>query len=243
VPKVVGEIVVVFQHQKNLLFLIKMEQIEKSFGDCTLSYLEDSFGLRPINDCTHLDKWLNEQCEINSIEQDELTLLQALLRHNVLHWNEQELSLHFIGPIFSLARFISLDLKYNLFAERTIEAVVHNHVNEPIRLFGKPDGLIATGYREPKTPFFAFQEYKKHKEPNGEPEGQCLSALLAGQSINQNLYQPMYGCIVAGQNWYFLTLVDKEYCISPAYSALTTEIFFIFKALKNLKAVVIELSK
>jgi hypothetical protein len=219
-----------------------MEKIEKAFGDCTLSYLEDNFGLRPISDCSHLNDWLQANHDADISEKSELSLLQALLRHNVLHWNEQELSLHFIGPMFSLARFISLDFKFNLFAERAIEANVPNFEGTQVRLFGKPDGLLATGYREPKTPFFAFQEYKKHKEPNGEPEGQCLAALLAGQYINNKPQQTMYGCIVSGQNWYFMTLVGTSYCISPAYSALTNEAFFIFSALKELKEIVIKLS-
>ena len=226
-----------------IAFLFKgMEIIEKSFNECTLSYLEDNFKIRPVTSCENLDKWLQENITLDETEKSELGLLQTLLRHNVLHWNEQELSIHCIGPMFSLARFISLELKYNLFAERSIEATIPDVNERPVRLFGKPDGLVATGYREPKTPYFAFQEYKKHKEPNGEPEGQCLAALLAGQHINQNPNQTMYGCVVSGQNWYFLTLIGKEYCISPAYSALTNEIFFIFKALKNLKEIVRELT-
>ncbi len=215
-----------------------MEKIDKAFGDCTLSYLEDNFGLRPVTDCLHLNAWLYAPIDVDATEKSEISLLQSLLRHNVLHWNEQELSLHFIGPIFSLARFISLDLKFNLFAERAIEAVVTNVDKQEVRLFGKPDGLVATGYREPKTPFFAFQEYKKHKEPNGEPEGQCLAALLAGQYINKKPQHVMYGCVVSGQNWYFMTLFGNDYCISPAYSALTDESFFIFNALKSLKEIV-----
>lgn len=219
-----------------------MNKIEKPFGDCTLSYLEDNFGLRQVMDCSILDAWLYAKLNIDTTEKNELNLLQSLLRHNVLHWNEQELSLHFIGPMFSLARFISLDLKFNLFAERPIEASITNLEGMVVRLFGKPDGLVATGYREPKAPFFAFQEYKKHKEPNGEPEGQCLAALLAGQYITNKPQQPMYGCIVSGQNWYFLTLIGTDYCISPAYSALTDEVLFIFKALKALKEIVKKLT-
>jgi hypothetical protein len=219
-----------------------MEKIEKTFGDCTLSYLEDNFGLRPVRSSAILQNWLSASVELNDLEKRDLTFFQELLIDNSLHWNEQELALHFIGPLFSLAHFISPDYKFNLFAERSIEALVPNVKGEEVRLFGKPDGILASGHREPKTPYFSFQEYKKHKEPNGEPEGQCLAALLAGQYINPTPHQTMYGCVVAGQNWYFLILVDKEYCISPAYSALTDEVFVIFNALKELKRIVIKLT-
>ena len=212
--------------------------MEKPFNECTLSYLEDSFGIRPVRSSAILQNWLSTSSELNSLEKRDLLFFQELLIDNSLHWNEQELALHFIGPLFSLAHFISTDYKFNLFAERSIEAIITNINGDAVRLFGKPDGILASGHREPKIPYFAFQEYKKHKEPNGEPEGQCLAALLAGQEINGSTTQTMYGCVVAGQNWYFITLVGKEYCISPAYSALTDEVFLIFNALKALKVIV-----
>ncbi len=215
-----------------------MEILEKPFSECTLSYLEDTFEIRPTRSMAELKSWLDADILLNDAEKRDILFFQDGLIDNVVHWNEQELALHFIGPLFSLAHFLGDDFKYNLFAERPISAVVPGFQNQNIRLFGKPDGLIASGYREPKMPYFAFQEYKKHKEPNGEPEGQCLAALLAGQVINQNTQQTMYGCVVAGQNWYFITLIGKNYCISPAYSALTDEVFFIFKALKSLKKIV-----
>ena len=216
-------------------------EFQKSFTDCTLIYLEKNFGLRPTPDCSELDSWLKNDLSTTKFENDELELLQALLKHNVMHWNEQELSLHVIGPMLSLARFISLDLKYNLFAERFISATVENLAHEAILLSGKPDGILATGYREPESPIFALTvrfdaRYKKEIDPNGQPAGQVLAAMLVAQSINQ-LVEPIYGCYIIGQNWYFLTLIGKHYCISPAYSALTNEILMIFKALKALNEI------
>jgi hypothetical protein len=80
--------------------------MEKAFKDCTLVYLEKTFGLRAASGCNELESWLNNDIKLSHSEKDEIALLQSLLKHNVLHWNEQELSLHFIGPMFSLARFI-----------------------------------------------------------------------------------------------------------------------------------------
>jgi hypothetical protein len=211
--------------------------MEKSFKDCTLIYLEKTFGLRATTECAELDQWLNNDSQLIASQKDEISLLQSLLKHNVLHWNEQELSLHFIGPLFSLARFISVELRYNIFAERAIEANVESTKLGNIRLYGKPDGIVASGYREPETPFFSFQEYKKELDPDGQPAGQVLAAMLVGQELSESAF-PIYGCYVIGQNWHFVTLVGKKYCISPAYSALTNEISFIFKALLGLKTIV-----
>jgi hypothetical protein len=74
-----------------------------------------------------------------------------------------------------------------------------------VLLFGKPDEMIASGYREPEAPFFCFQEYKRETDPNGDPIGQLLAAMLVGQALNPPK-QPMYGCYVIGCDWYFVTL-------------------------------------
>ena len=72
--------------------------------------------------------------------------LRDLLTQNVTAWNEQELSLQFIGPILTMVRFSEF-YRFNLFAQRHIEAVVVD-----IELGGEPDTIIATGYREPEIP-------------------------------------------------------------------------------------------
>ena len=150
------------------------------------------------------------------------------MRFNVNSWNEQELNMHFIGPIFSLINFSSK--KYNLFAQRSISGVV-----EDWRLFGSPDGIVASGRRTPKIPFFAFSEYKREKNPKGEPEAQPLAAMRVGQTLNEDPSQPIYGCYVIGHDWYFMLLQCKEYAITRDYSAITDDVYDIFKMLKALK--------
>jgi hypothetical protein len=84
-----------------------MEAQEKSLGDCTLVYLEKSFGLRQVNQLDTLDTWFNGGTtqELTQAETLTLPIFQQLLTTNVTSWNEQDLSLHFIGPIFSLVNF------------------------------------------------------------------------------------------------------------------------------------------
>lgn len=69
--------------------------------------------------------------------------------------------MHFIGLVFSIVNFSSE--QFNLFAHRPIEAEV-----EDWTLYGSPDGMIASGRRAPKLPFFAFSEYKRQKNPKDE---------------------------------------------------------------------------
>ena len=175
-----------------------MAKKEKAFRECTLDFLEDTFGLDQIKTLPSLTYWLNEDAPISSHEEIQLRHLQALLEFNVHDWNEQELDMNFIGPVFSLVNFSSK--QYNLFAERRIEAEVGDW-----QLFGFPDNMVASGRRRPKLPYFAFQEYKKQKDPKGDPAAQALAAALVGQTLNQNK-QAMYGCYVIGHDWYFFTL-------------------------------------
>ena len=183
--------------------------------------------------------WLQTEVPLSTREHETLRDFQELLILNSDAWNEQELSLNFIGPVFALARF-SDPYRYNLFSERKIGAVIPRGEDD-IELSGEPDGIIATGYREPKIPMFAFSEYKRELDPTGDPVGQTLAAMLVGQALDERS-KPLYGCYVVGHDWRFLVLEDKQYTISQDYSAITNEIFDIFRILKALKLIVIELT-
>jgi len=205
---------------------------EKSFRDCTLKFLEKTFNLEEVKALPAMDKWLAMAVDISDFERQQLIHLREILDFNVHDWNEHELDSHFIGPIFTLVNYSSK--KFNHFAQRDLEGTV-----DGVRLFGKPDGLIASGRREPETPFFAFQEYKRLLDPNGDPAGQALAAMLVGQRLDEPP-KPLYGCYVVGHDWRFLVLDGDEYTISQDFSAITDEIFDIVRILKSLKMIVIE---
>lgn len=212
----------------------KKASTEKSFKECTLRYLDKVFALEQVRTLPALEQWMSAPADISDIERHQLAHMRNVLEFNVHDWNEHELDSRFIGPIFTLVDYSST--KFNHFAQRDIEGCVAG-----IRLFGKPDGIIATGRREPEKPFFAFQEYKRKLDPHGDPAGQALAAMLVGQSLDTNA-KPLYGCYVIGQDWQFMVLEEKQYAISQDFSAITDEIFDIFRILKTLKQMVIELS-
>lgn len=219
-----------------------MEILEKSFNDCRLAFLEKSFGLRQIRKMDAFSDWQNKAVAFQPSEKELsfIEILQDLLTLNA-SWNEQELSLHFVGPMFSLINFTE-PYKFNLFAERMISATLETLDSQKIILQGKPDEFIASGYREPEVPFFCFNEFKKETEIKGDPAGQALAAMLVGQSLNANNV-PIYGCYIIGRDWYFMTLLGKEYYISQDWSAVTDDILEIFRMLKALKQIIQELTK
>ncbi len=210
-----------------------------NFRQCTLSQLDDLFGLQQTFASPPLEEWLASTIPLSADEIRMLQWFQELLRLNRNAWNEQELSLNFIGPIFALARFTE-PYRFNLFSERRLSAIVTG-VEHDVELSGEPDGILATGFRDPKIPFFAFTEYKKQFDVSGDPAGQTLAAMLVGQVLNQQRH-PLYGAYVSGSDWNFMLLGDQRYAISRDYSALSDELFDIFRILKALKQIVLNLT-
>ena len=211
-----------------------------TFRKCTLNKLEEWFGVRRTFSSSVLDGWLGAEDECSNFERATLDYLQQRLIIYVEIWNEHELALNFIGPLLGLVDLSEL-YQFNLFSQRRIEAVLTG-IEKEIELSGDPDGMVATGYWEPKTPLFAFTEYKRLLDPNGDPAGQTLAAMLVAQHLNEQP-KPLYGCYVVGQSWRFMVLEGKEYIISRDYSALSDEIYDIFRVLKALKQIVIELTR
>lgn len=155
-------------------------------------------------------------------------VFQENLRENALGWNEKEISMHFIGPAPTLAHFTGANV--NIFAGREFGREVEGEF-----IHGKPDGMVATGRKDPKIPFFCLQEYKKNIDPNGDPYGQCLSAVLVAQELNAHLF-PIYGLVIVGQQWDFMVLEGKQYAVSTGYIALNDDLLEIFGMLQMLKA-------
>jgi hypothetical protein len=205
------------------------------FSDCTLTLLDRRFGLRRELSNPAMDHWLQTPITSTELERSKLQELQEMLLLNVEGWNEQELSLQFIGPILAMVRFMEF-YRFNLFAQRHIQAVIND-----VELNGEPDTIIATGYREPEIPLFAITEYKRQIDPQGDPAGQTLAAMLVAQALNGN-HQLVYGCYVVGSDWRFMLLDGKHYLISRDYSALSDEIYDILRILKALKTIIVELT-
>ncbi len=202
-----------------------------SFKECTLTRLDKTFGLKQVEETQVLQDWLNGTSEISDFERQSMLHLRKKLKLNVHDWNETELGYNFIGPVLALVDYTTEAC--NFFAERKFSGIV-----DGIEMGGKPDGIIASGFREPEKPYFCFQEYKKETDPEGDPAAQALAAMLVAQEINEHRC-PMYGCYVKGNFWYFMILQEREYCISEPYVATRDDVFDIFRILKVLKQIVL----
>jgi hypothetical protein len=206
-----------------------------SFKQCSLNLLEKLFGLEEVKTSPILEDWLEIEKKMAISDREKMLIehYQDLMCFNLRSWNEQELALNFIGPFMATLGIQSK--KYNLFAERLLDATIKDVNNEDVVLNGRPDSFIASGFREPETPFFYFHEHKPEADSSGDPAGQVLAAMLVGQAKNPTPELPIYGCYVIGQNWYFMTLDNKEYAIATPFATTNQEIFPTFRMLKAVK--------
>lgn len=199
--------------------------------DMTRQKLYNLFGVERVKKKSELDEWLKAKEHLTEREYNTVQVFQERLIDNIEDWNEQELSLGFIGPIINIVDF-KVKYKLGFFAQRPLSAMLGEY-----EMIGRPDGIIASGASEPQIPYFSFHEYKKDIDSSGDPAGQNLAAMMVGQVINE-AQDVVYGCYVVGRNWYFMILKDNQFAISRDYSATqeddVIEIVGILKALKTI---------
>ena len=151
-----------------------------------------------------------------SFKNEEQILFDKILheaQQKIEGWHEEALKMKFIAFVLALGQMEDGN-DYNTYFEETISATVEGNY-----LKTKTDFMMAKGVLDlPIKPFFHFQEWKKHKDPNGDPVAQLLEAFLIAQEKNQN-GKPMYGVDIMAKNWQFVTMEGREYCISKSLDA------------------------
>jgi hypothetical protein len=201
-----------------------------TFKEWDLDKLEEAFNLTQRWECSLLEQWENNNEQIDETEKNLLLKLQKTAHRGGRAWNEVELENKFISPLIMLTDID--DEKIGYFLERSLSGIIGDY-----EVSGIVDGMIATGIREPKTPYFCLHEYKRSVENQGSPDGQVLAAMLVAREQNQNKC-PIYGLFVVGLVWNFMVLNGNEYCISRTFIADNDDIFTIFKMMKALKQII-----
>jgi hypothetical protein len=159
-----------------------------------------------------LAEWLNCTTVLNPNEQYLFDIILNDAKEKIEGWQEEDLKMQFIAFVLRIADLSSNEKHYQPYFERTVSAMVGEHF-----LKVKTDFMIAKGILNmPEVPYFHFQEWKKHRDPSGDPVAQLLEALLCAQEINKN-GKPLYGCTISGKYWEFFVLIEKTYAISKSY--------------------------
>ncbi len=180
-----------------------------------------------------LDEWLTCETTLNSNEQYLFDIILTDAKEKIDGWHEEDLKMRFIAFILQIANLSNDEKQYQLYFERVVEATIGEHF-----LKVKTDFMVAKGILDtPEVPYFHFQEWKRHRDPNGDPVAQLLEALLCAQHINNN-GKPLYGCTISGKYWEFFVLTEKTYCISDGYdSTKPHELLQIIAILRKFKEI------
>lgn len=215
---------------KLLKFVENFEKImqKSNFKEWTLDKIEDTFGLKQVRRLAILEELLAHEYQADAYETRYLShLSENYVALGGDDWNEVELENKFISPLIVFSDIANE--KYSYFLERELSVIINDY-----ELIGKVDGMIATGFRNPKVPYFCLNEYKRQTDPNGDPRGQALIAMLVAQHLNEDK-KPIFGSYIIGRDWYFMALVGSEYAISKDFSCVANEIFDIYRILKGLR--------
>jgi hypothetical protein len=180
-----------------------------------------------------MQEWL-VPAEVN-LTVGESEIFNAILEdaiQNIESWHEEDLKMQFISFVLRLGH-LQNHPRYHPYFERVVCATVEEHL-----LKVKTDFMIASGVLDvPEQPFFHFQEYKREKDPQGDPAAQVLEAMLIAFELNQNT-KPIYGCYIRGRFWSFVVLDGKTYCISQKYdSSQKEDLLQIIAVLRKFKQI------
>ncbi len=175
-----------------------------------------------------LDEWMSYEHTTTDFQRQYLSQIRDLYLYlGGEDWNETELENKVISPIIVFSQIDNEEFSY--FLERPLEATIGD-----FELSGKVDGMVATGFRNPKKPFFCMNEYKRATDPDGDPKGQALIAMLSAQHTNNN-QKPIFGCYIVGKHWNFMVLEGKNYAFSQSFSVDDDEIFDIHRIFRGLR--------
>jgi hypothetical protein len=178
------------------------------------------FGLERLTDSDKLpllQAWLCAETSLNAGEEYLFNLIFTDAKANIDSWHEEDLKMKFISFVLRLGHLVD-DGNYHTYFERTVEATVDGYF-----LKTKTDFMLAKGILDmPQQPYFHFQEWKRHRDPTGDPVAQLLEAFLCAQVLNQQSL-PLYGCTITGKYWEFVLLSGKTYAISESYDCTKKE--------------------
>jgi hypothetical protein len=201
--------------------------MKKNFREWTLDAVDEAFGLRQVRHLDELDALLTYKHDSNDYEKQYLSDLRDTYYLGGDSWNEVELENKIISPLFVFAKISNERFSY--FLERELALTIGDY-----ELLGRVDGMIATGFRNPKKPYFCMNEYKRATDPDGDPQGQALIAMFVAQKLN-GAEIPIYGSFIVGKQWHFMVLVNKMYAMSKSFACDDEEIFDIFRILRSLR--------
>ena len=210
----------------------------KAFRDWKFEEVELTFGIEQVFEHPLLTDWLSAVNQPNEEKSRTLEKLRDKLARAINTYNEEELKVFFIGPLFSLISFEKHGMRPFMDRPFSFEYGQDEEGNTLVTA-GRIDWLLAKGRQDPREPRVFLHEYKREVEATGDPLGQLLIAMVGAQrgyAQRQNTNPiPLYGCYVLGRNWFFVVLDGAQYAVSDALVATQDDIFRIYSAMHEVQ--------
>jgi hypothetical protein len=210
-----------------------------SFSKMTESLLNSIVDIEEKYDNV-FDDWFNSVV----LDQETETFLEKLLSiesNNIKSYNEEDLKMKFLSPIFTHINFTNLEYKFRDFYEYSLEYKSDNFI-----LSGVTDFVLSKGIKYIQKPYFFVQEFKKSKVVS-DPEPQLLAELISAVELNN--WKSIRGAYIVGAIWNFVILERLEkhkyqYYVSQNFDSTKIEdLKDIYKNLVFVKNEIIEMIK
>ena len=188
------------------------------FANSTLLKLQKIVPIKEVDNDNKFNEWFSYQYKITKEEDTFLTKLIEKHKLFLSSYNEQTLITKFISPLLNKVDFSTETFKD--WYEYKISCEIGDW-----KLTGEPDYLIASGVREPVTPYFFINEFKPLKSTT-LPDDQLVAELLTALELNKKT--EIKGGYIINRYWHFVILEKLknntyQYYISKSYDSLVIE--------------------
>ncbi|NJN77291.1 MAG: hypothetical protein HC803_02330 [Saprospiraceae bacterium] len=151
--------------------------IKSNFREWTLDKIDETFGTEQVFQLPSLDLLLSFEYEPNQEEKNYLNKIRnTYSRYGGESWNEVELENKIISPLFVYAEIDNKNFVY--FLERDLSVTIDEY-----ELSGRVDGMIASGFRNPKMPYFCMNGVQKRNRSKWRPERSSINCNVSCTSI------------------------------------------------------------
>ncbi len=186
-----------------------------SFSNIKFADLQKVVNIRQSVNATIFQDWFGYSYQTNP---EEIRLLEGLIAKHQIYvssYSEDELKVKFLGPLLNAVEYQIGEIRD--WYQRPLQATI-NHVT----LSGYVDFMVAKGVKEPETPYFFIQEFKRTKVEI-DPEDQLLAEMLVALALNAT--NITHGAYIIGRHWHFVILTRHpndtyEYVVSKTFDGV-----------------------
>jgi len=200
-----------------------------SFSNIKLTDLEELLEIEENFNQDIFKDWFNSDIVLENETDIFIEKLLEREKFNIKFYNEEDLKMKFLSPLFTDIQFANREYKIRDFYEYRL-----TYKTDKFIFTGITDFFISKGVQTPKNPYFFIQEFKKGKL-SSDPEPQLLAELISAVELNDETV--IKGAYIVGAIWNFVILEklgEKKYQYFVSENFDSTKIADLKNIYKNL---------